>query len=75
MRYIRINSKVMAGEPVVVGTRIPVSRILSLLGEGYTFVSIQKEFFPHVPLTVIKGAVIEAPQLIGKMGYAKTSSL
>lgn len=72
MKYIYTDPNIMSGEPVIKGTRIPVARIIALLGEGYTFTSIQKEFFPHVSEQMIRGAAIEAPHLIGKMGYAKT---
>lgn len=72
MKYISINAKVMSGEPVIIGTRIPVSRIIGLLGEGYTFDLIHENFYPHIPVGLIRGAAIEAPHLIGKMGYDKT---
>jgi uncharacterized protein (DUF433 family) len=34
---IEINPKIMAGKPVIKGTRIPVYLILDLLAEGKTF--------------------------------------
>jgi len=41
---ITINPKIMLGKPVIKGTRIPVYVILNLLGEGYTFKQITKEY-------------------------------
>ena len=34
--YISFNPKIFGGKPVITGTRIPVSRILFLLRDGYT---------------------------------------
>lgn len=43
-KRIVINPNVMLGKPVIKGTRIPVYVILNLLGEGYTFEEIIKEY-------------------------------
>lgn len=36
LERIEINPKILAGKPVVKGTRIPVALILNLLAKGYT---------------------------------------
>lgn len=38
------NPNILGGMPVVSGTRIPISRILYLLGLGYTVSDIKKEY-------------------------------
>jgi uncharacterized protein (DUF433 family) len=43
-KRIEINPEIMLGKPVIKGTRIPVYVILGLLGEGYTFEQIIKEY-------------------------------
>lgn len=44
---IETNLKVLGGKPVIKGTRIPVARILALIGMDYTLVDLKKEF-PHL---------------------------
>jgi uncharacterized protein (DUF433 family) len=40
---IQTNPKVLGGQPVIRGTRIPVSRLLALVGMEYTLTHIKKE--------------------------------
>ncbi len=40
---IQKNPKVLGGTPVIKGTRIPVSRVLALVGMGYTLNQLKKE--------------------------------
>jgi uncharacterized protein (DUF433 family) len=44
LNRIEINPKIMMGKPVIKGTRIPIYVILKLLGEGYNFEKILKEY-------------------------------
>ncbi len=46
-KYIVSNSKILAGEPVIAGTRIPVIEFLSLLKEGHAISDIHG-MYPHV---------------------------
>lgn len=41
---IQTNPKILSGQPVIKGTRIPVSRILALIGMNYTLTKIKREF-------------------------------
>lgn len=40
---INENPKILGGQPVVRGTRIPVSRVLALMGLNYTVLKIKRE--------------------------------
>ena len=41
---ITINPNIMVGKPVIKGTRIPVYVVLNLLGEGYSFEKVIKDY-------------------------------
>lgn len=62
-KYINSDPEILGGKPVIKGTRIPISQILFLLKEGYTVEAIQ-EYYPHVPLKTIIGALNEAIKII-----------
>lgn len=40
---IQTNSKIMGGAPVIKGTRIPVARVMALIGMNYTLNKIRRE--------------------------------
>ncbi len=44
VNIIEENPKVLGGSPVIKGTRIPVARVLALVGMGYTLTKLKKEF-------------------------------
>ena len=57
MRHDRIemNPKIMAGKPVIRGTRIPVDMILRKLGAGMTTDEIMADH-PHITVDDIRAA-------------------
>ena len=68
-RYITSNPKIMSGKPVISGTRIPISRIIFLLSDGYDYEEIQEEY-PHVSQETLKTAVREFIKNINQYYYA-----
>ena len=40
---IEKNPKILGGQPVISGTRIPVARVLALIGMGYTLNKLKIE--------------------------------
>lgn len=40
---IQVNPNILGGQPVIKGTRIPVSRVLALIGMDYTLSKIKQE--------------------------------
>ena len=60
---IVIDQNILAGHPVIKGTRIPVSLILNLLSHGYNFEKIIKEY-PELTNKDIKNAVLYAEERI-----------
>ena len=63
MKYITSDPAILSGMPVIVGTRVPVARILSLLKEGYLLEEIQSQF-DHISITTLEGALEEAATII-----------
>lgn len=69
MKYITSDPEIMTGKLVIVGTRVPIARILFLLKEGYTIETIKEEY-PHVSLNKINGAVNELIERLDNSDYA-----
>lgn len=44
---IQTNPKVLGGQPVIKGTRIPIARVMALIGMNYTLKDLKKEM-PHL---------------------------
>lgn len=61
-RIVR-NPKILAGKPVIAGTRIPVTLILNLLAHGQTIAGIIGDF-PDLTEEDIKAAVKYAEKTI-----------
>ncbi len=40
---IQTNPKIMGGQPVIKGTRIPVARVMALIGMNYALTKIKRE--------------------------------
>jgi len=40
---IQTNPNILGGQPVIKGTRIPVARVLALIGMNYTLTKIKRE--------------------------------
>lgn len=53
--HIDVNPEVMAGKPVIKGTRITVEHILERLGDGWTDVELL-EAYPHLKPEDIRAA-------------------
>ena len=63
----------MSGDPVIAGTRVPISRILFLLKEGYTLEAIHEEY-PHISTEALSGAIDEAIAVLKHTLHAKKVS-
>lgn len=60
--HIAVSKNVMNGEPCIAGTRIPVSIIVSMVGEGYTFDQIAEDY-GNVSVEEVREAVLFAARL------------
>jgi len=50
---IEKNPKVLGGQPVIKGTRVPVARVLALIGMNYTLKQLKEEI-PHLKNLTIR---------------------
>ena len=64
LNRIVVNPKVMAGKPVIRGTRILVELILKLLAQGLSHDEILKDY-PHLTIEDIKAALLYAAKVMG----------
>jgi len=63
--WITVDPAVCHGKPVIRGTRIMVSNILSLLAGGYTIARIL-DYYPELCEEAIKAALEYAIQVVGE---------
>ncbi len=49
-KIIETNPKILGGEPVIKGTRIPVARIVALVVKGYKIKDFKKDY-PYLNIT------------------------
>ncbi|MBI2025893.1 MAG: DUF433 domain-containing protein [Candidatus Levybacteria bacterium] len=50
---IEKNPRILGGQPVIKGTRVPVARVLALIGMNYTLKQLKEEI-PHLKKLTIK---------------------
>jgi uncharacterized protein (DUF433 family) len=62
LQRISINPEIMAGKPVIEGTRIPVELIVRMLAQGITEAEILKEY-PRLEVEDIRAALNYAMNL------------
>jgi len=60
---VEVNPRILAGKPIINGTRIPVYLVLDLIASGYTFQKIV-EAYPSLTVEDVKGAVEYAASLL-----------
>jgi uncharacterized protein (DUF433 family) len=63
LKNIVVDPNILAGHPIVKGTRIPVSLILNLISHGYTIEKVMDEY-PELKASDIKAAISYAEERI-----------
>jgi len=61
--YITSTPGIMSGDPVIAGTRIPISRIVYLLSQGYSLQELHNDY-PWVKLQVLRGVIDEIVEIV-----------
>lgn len=67
---IEINPRVHHGQPVIKGTRVPVTRILAEVVAGASFEQIQRQY--DVTTDDIRAAVAFANELVEQQAFIPT---
>ena len=65
MKYIVSDPKILSGTPIVSGTRVPVSRLLFLLKQGYSLKELHREY-NHISLVTLENVVDELGFIVEK---------
>jgi uncharacterized protein (DUF433 family) len=65
LQRISLDPKMMAGKPVIRGTRIPVETVVRMLSQGVTEDEILKEY-PRLQVEDIKAALAYAAQALAQ---------
>ncbi|MDI7276663.1 MAG: DUF433 domain-containing protein [Anaerolineae bacterium] len=72
---IGIDPRVMAGKPVIRGTRVPVEIIIRMLAQGLPESEILREY-PRLQLADIRAALLYAAQVLAREDvYPLTTSV
>ncbi len=69
---VTVDPEVMAGKPVIKGTRIPVYVILEMLGEGKTMAEII-EVYPDLEEEDVKAAINYVTKRVQREAYSEES--
>lgn len=64
-KYITIDPKIMAGKPVIKGTRIPVDLIIKKLAQNMNFDEILQDY-PRLTKEAIRAALFYAGEVISR---------
>jgi uncharacterized protein (DUF433 family) len=60
MKYLEAQPERASGALTIKGTRIRVAHLLKLVVSGMSYQQIQAEWYPHLSVATLRGAVEEA---------------
>jgi uncharacterized protein (DUF433 family) len=72
LERISLNSSVMAGKPVIAGTRLTVEFILNLLAHGAASSDVLREY-PGLTIEDIQACILFATRSLGDMSFMPLS--
>ena len=64
LKRVVVDPEIMAGKPVIKGTRIPVDLIVKLVAKGMTYEEIKKDY-PYLTKEDVKAALMYAAEVTG----------
>lgn len=72
-KYITSTPRIVGGRPVIAGTRIPVTLLLTRLKQGYTLKDLHTHW-PHVSTKKLEKVLEELSTLFDSKEHAKALS-
>jgi uncharacterized protein (DUF433 family) len=72
MKYLDQRPQRASGELTIKGTRIRVAQVINMLANGFTMDQLHHEWFPHVSVSTLRGAVEEATDYLSAHTHAET---
>jgi uncharacterized protein (DUF433 family) len=72
MRYLESRPERASGELTIKGTRIRIAHVITMLANGFTIEQLHAEWYPHLSVTTLRGAVEEATQYLSTKAHAET---
>jgi len=72
MKYLDQRPERASGELTIKGTRIRVAQVINMLANGFTMDQLHNEWFPHVSVSTLRGAVEEATGYLSAHTHAET---
>ena len=70
MKYLESRPERTSGALTIKGTRIRVAQVINMLANGFTIEQLHNEWFPHVSVSVLRGAVEEATQYLNAHAHS-----
>src|SRR5512144_1306902 len=72
MTYLETRPERASGELTIKGTRIRIAQVITMLANGFTIEQLHDEWFPHLSVGTLRGAVEEATEYPSTNAHAET---
>ena len=72
MKYLESVPERASGELTIKGTRIRITQVITMLANGFTIEQLHTEWFPHLSVGTLRGAVEEATRCLSTQAHAET---
>jgi uncharacterized protein (DUF433 family) len=72
MKYLESRPERASGELTIKGTRIRIAQVINMLANGFTMEQLHNEWFPHLSVSTLRGAVEEATQLLSEKAHGES---
>ena len=71
MKYLESVPERASGQLTIKGTRIRIAQVITMLANGFTIEQLHEEWFPHLSVRTLRGAVEEATRYLSTNTHAE----